>query len=75
MKTTDNTINENTADVIEESVRNAVDTWLPYITLQNVFVSFDEQDNNKIILSVEYTVDVEDPDAVETITFNFNVGI
>tara|TARA_Y100001963_G_scaffold145284_1_gene218660 strand:- start:733 stop:1152 length:420 start_codon:yes stop_codon:yes gene_type:complete len=68
-------INENTADVIEESVRIAVDTWLPYITLQNVFVSFDEQDNNKIILSVEYTVDVEDPDAVETITFNFNVGI
>ncbi len=68
-------INENTADVIEESVRIAVSTWLPYITLNNVFVSFSEQDNNKILLSIEYTVNVEDPDAVETITFNFNVGI
>jgi len=31
--------------------------------------------NNKIILSIEYTVDVEDPDSVESISFNFNVGI
>ena len=28
---------ESTADGIEESVRDAVSNWLPYITIQNVF--------------------------------------
>ena len=68
-------ISESTTGSIEESVRDAVSTWLSYVTLQNIYVSLDEQDNNKILLSIEYTVNVEDPDAVETITFNFNVGI
>ena len=68
-------IEESTADGIEESVREAISTWIPYVTIANVFVSLDEQDNNKILLTIEYSVDVEDPDAVETITFNFNVGI
>ena len=68
-------ITEDTSDIMEEAVKDAISTWLPYISLNNVFVSFSEQDNNKIILSIEYTVNIEDPDAVETITFNFNVGI
>jgi hypothetical protein len=68
-------ITENTADAIEESVRDAVSIWLPYIAVNNVFVSFDNQDTNKITLSMEYSVNVEDPDSIETITFNFNVGI
>ena len=68
-------ITEDTSDIIEESVRDAISVWLPYISIHNVFVSFSEHDNNKIILSIEYTVDVEDPDSVESISFNFNVGI
>ncbi len=68
-------ISETTSDTIEEAVRDAVSIWLPYITLNNVYVSFDNQDNNKITLSMEYSVNVEDPDSIETITFNFNVGI
>ena len=50
-------------------------TWLSYVTVQNVLVSFDEQDTNKILLSIEYTLDVEDGDSLDAITFNFNVGI
>ena len=68
-------ISESTPDSIEESVRDAVATWLSYVTLQNVIVSLDEQDNNKILLSIEYTIDVDDADSLDIITFNFNVGI
>ena len=46
-----------------------------YITVHNVYVSIDDQDTNKILLSFEYSVDVEDPDSIENISFNFNVGI
>ena len=66
---------ENTADSIEESVRDAVSNWLPYITIQNVFVTFEGQDNNRIRLQIEYSVTIDEPDSLDTITFNFNVGI
>ena len=68
-------ITENTADSIEESVRDAVSNWLPYITIQNVFVTFEGQDNNRIRLQIEYSVTIDEPDSLDTITFNFNVGI
>ena len=68
-------ITESTADSIETSVRDAIATWLPYITVQNVYVSYDEQDTNKILVQMEYTIDSDDVNALETITFNFNVGI
>ena len=68
-------ITETTGESIEEAVRDAVSTWLPYITVHNVYVSIDDQDTNKILLSLEYSVDVEDPDSIENISFNFNVGI
>jgi len=68
-------ISETSADSIEESVRDAVSNWLPYITIQNVFVTFEGQDNNRIRLQIEYSVTIDEPDSLDTITFNFNVGI
>jgi len=68
-------ITDTTGDAIEEVVRAAVSTWLPYITVHNVYVSMADQDTNTTLLSFEYSVNVEDPDSVESISFNFNVGI
>ena len=68
-------ITETTGEAIEEAVRDAGSIWLPHITVHNVYVSIDDQDTNKILLSFEYSVDVEDPDSIENISFNFNVGI
>ena len=68
-------ITETTGESVESAVRDAVSTWLPYITVHNVYVSIDDQDTNKILLSFEYSVNVEDPDSLESISFNFNVGI
>ena len=68
-------ITDTTGESIEEAVRDAVSIWLPHITVHNVYVSIDDQDTNKILLSFEYSVNVEDPDSLESISFNFNVGI
>ena len=68
-------ITDTTGESIEEAVRDAVSIWLPHITVHNVYVSIDDQDTNKILLSFEYSVNVEDPDSIESISFNFNVGI
>lgn len=66
---------ESTADSIEFAVRDSVETWLPYITLHNVFVSVGDQDDNRILLNIEYSINSEDPDSLQNISFNFNVGI
>ena len=60
---------------IKSSINDAVENWLPYITITNVFVTFEESQPNAIFIAVEFSVDVDDPNSVETITFTFNTGI
>ncbi len=68
-------LNEDTSSAIESAVNEAVSQWLPHITIQNVFVSTSD-DSNSISLQVEFTVDLDDPNSVEVLTFNFfNTGI
>ena len=68
-------LTEDTSSAIESAVNEAVSQWLPHITIQNVFVSTSD-DSNSISLQVEFTVDLDDPNSVEVLTFNFfNTGI
>jgi len=68
-------ITEETGQQIKSSIQDAVENWLPYITIADVFVTFQDSQPNAIYIAVEFTVDVDDPNAVQTITFTFNTGI
>lgn len=68
-------ITDNIGNLIEESVNEAVSQWLPYISIQNVFVNTPEDNPNSILVQIEFTVDLDDPNSVEVLTFNFNAGI
>ena len=57
-------ITEDIGDSVEQSVREAVDYWLPYITINNVFTTTDGSNPNTLFVRVEFIVDIEDPDAV-----------
>jgi len=57
---------------LEASITDGISKWLPYVTIQNIFVSTPDNQPNSVIISIEFSVDIEDPDVVETITFNFN---
>ena len=61
-------------DRLEASITDGVSKWLPYVTIQNIFVSTPDDQPNSIFISIEFSVDIEDPDVVETITFNFNTA-
>ena len=67
-------ITEDIGDSVEQSVREAVDYWLPYITINNVFTTTDGSNPNTLYVRVEFIVDIEDPDAVNELTFTFNTG-
>ncbi len=60
-------------DKIEASILEAVEQWLPYITIQDIFVSSSNSDidRNVVIVQIEFTVDLSDPDQVQSLTFNF----
>lgn len=45
-----------TRSLVEESVRDALISWEPRIELNNVSVSTDESDGNKLLIDVSYTV-------------------
>ena len=54
---------------IEEEVRRAVSTWLPYIIVQEVNTLNEEGDENKIFVQVKYSTTLN-PSTLESITVN-----
>ena len=66
-------IEQHIGDRLEGSITEGISKWLPYVTIQNIFVTMvDETNPINVIISIEFSVDVEDADVVENITFNFN---
>ena len=65
---------DDTVNAIQETILESVDYWLPYITINNVFTTTDGSNPNTLYVRVEFIVDIEDPDAVNELTFTFNTG-
>lgn len=56
-------------DKIEASIREAVEEWLDYIIVQNVFVT---RENNSVFITLEFSVTLDDPDSIDQLTFTFS---
>ena len=67
-------IDDEIGDRIQSAIEEALEEWLPYVVAENVFTFVDEKNPNLITVSLEFRVTIDDPDAIETITFNFNTG-
>ena len=63
---------DNIPTRIEEEIREVVGVQLPYININNVFV-VQLTDTNQVDVSIEFSTSLE-PDALDTLTFNFNIG-
>ena len=55
---------------IEEAIRSAVDRFLAYINIINVFTT---QQDNQVNVSIEFSVPLN-PDAIEVLNFDFRIG-
>jgi len=55
---------------VEESIRIAADTFLPYINIINVFTT---QERNQVNIQVEFSVTLN-PDVIELLNFDFRIG-
>jgi len=55
---------------IEEAIRSAVDRFLAYINIINVFTT---QQDNQVNVSIEFSVPLN-PDTIEILNFDFRIG-
>ena len=55
---------------VEEAIRSAVDKFLAYINIQNVFTT---QQDNQVNVSIEFSVPLN-PEAIEVLNFDFRIG-
>ena len=58
-------------DKAEETIRQAISEWLPYVILNEVNVFQDENNQNKVFVQIEYSITL-DPNTLDQITFTFN---
>ena len=55
---------------VDEAIRIATDTFLPYINIINVFTI---QEQNQVNIQVEFSVALN-PDIIELLSFDFRIG-
>ena len=60
--------------VIEEVINEAVDKWLPYITINEVVTVVDATNQNRLNVSIDFSV-ATTPDATTQITLDFNATV
>ena len=66
-------INSETLDGVDTSIRIALDTWLPYVNINDLIIVQSESNPNEITITLEYSTTLQ-PDALDNITFNLVVG-
>ena len=57
--------------LIEEVINEAVEKWLPYITINEVVTIVDATNPNRLNVSIDFSV-ATSPDATDQITLDFN---
>ena len=46
-------INEDLSDILEDSIRTTISTWLPYINIKNIDITFQEYNVNRVNISID----------------------
>jgi len=64
-------MNDDFSDVVEESIRSSIETWLPYINIKNIKVTIPDYNMNRVNIAVDFGLSFE-PDRFESITVSFD---
>ena len=67
-------ITPDTFDVVKQAITEAIETWLPYVAVEEINVFTENNNPNTIIVNLEFSVKVNDERVPEQITFTFNTG-
>jgi len=64
-------MNEDFGDILEDSIRTSLETWLPYINIKNIEITFPDYNINRVNIAIDFGLSFE-PDRFETVSISFD---
>ena len=64
-------MNEDFSDILEDSIRTSLETWLPYINIKNIKITMPDYNINRVNIAIDFGLSFE-PDRFETVSISFD---
>ena len=64
-------MNEDFSDILEDSIRTSLETWLPYINIKNIEITMPDYNINQVNIAIDFGLSFE-PDRFETVSVSFD---
>ena len=64
-------MDEDFSDVLEDSIRTSLETWLPYISIKNIEVVMPDYNINRVNITIDFGLSFE-PDRFGTVSVSFD---
>ena len=64
-------MNEDFGDILEDSIRTSLETWLPYINIKNIKITMPDYNINRVNISIDFGLSFE-PDRFGTVSVSFD---
>ena len=67
-------ITPSSLNELDNDVRQSISTWLPYVNINDLVIVQNETNENQVMITLEFSTTLE-PNTLDTISFNFDVGV
>ena len=64
-------MNEDFSDILKDSIRTSLETWLPYINIKNIEITMPDYNINQVNITIDFGLSFE-PDRFGTVSVNFD---
>ena len=64
-------MNEDFSDLLEDAIRVSIDTWLPYINVKKIEITFPDHNVNRVDINIDFGLSFE-PDRFGTVSVSFD---
>ena len=64
-------MNEDFSDILKDSIRTSLETWLPYINIKNIEITMPDYNINQVNITIDFGLSFE-PDRFGTVSVSFD---
>jgi|TARA_R110000822_G_scaffold2519_5_gene11997 phage baseplate assembly protein W len=64
-------MNEDFSEILEDSIRTSMSTWLPYINIKNIDIQFPIHNESQVSIAIDFGLSFE-PDRFGTVSVSFD---
>jgi len=64
-------MNDDFSDILEDSIRTSISTWMPYINVKNIDIQFPIHNVNQVSIAIDFGLSFE-PDRFGTVSVSFD---